>query len=203
LAQTASEFSSEAARKTFTEISDHATWVVPGLVAEKDAVDSSGLQPSLQVTKPESSPHEAAALPRKLLREIELVRNMHRVGVQFLAGTGGNLNRRGSHTIPEELELLVKSGLSPLEALQSATINPTLCMANLNKYGVVEAGHIADLVLLRANPLVDIRNTSDISAVVLRGEYLPRADLDAMVATARSGIRGEESAVAEHSASQQ
>ncbi len=84
-----------------------------------------------------------------------------------------------------ELQALVKGGLTPLQALQAVTYNAALYMAKLDKYGVVERGHIADMVLLEKNPLDDIRNTERIAAVVLRGTYFSRADLDAVRARAQ------------------
>ncbi len=84
-----------------------------------------------------------------------------------------------------ELQALVNGGLTPLQALQAVTYNAALFMAKLDKYGVVERGHIADMVLLEKNPLDDIRNTERIAAVVLRGTYFSRADLDAVRARAQ------------------
>ena len=80
-----------------------------------------------------------------------------------------------------ELERLVKVGFSPTQALQSATLDPALFLAKLDKFGVVEAGRAADLVLLEANPLEDIRNTSKIAAVISAGKYYSRQDLDKML----------------------
>jgi hypothetical protein len=194
---TAAEFSSETAQKIFIEISDQATWVVPGLVAEEraDAVAAHGSPAQEMIAAPAPFAGKTAlSSTDPLARDIELVRSMHRVGVQFLAGTGGELKSLLKTTVAEELELLVRGGLTPLEALQSATINPALCVAKLNKYGVVEADHVANLVLLGGNPLQDIRNTHNVAAVVLRGQYLARPELDAMLADAENGIRGSENA---------
>ena len=83
-----------------------------------------------------------------------------------------------------------------MQALQSATFNPALFLAELDKFGVVETGHAADLVLLEANPLEDIRITREIGAVVLAGKYDSRQELDkilariAEVARSRSAIAG-------------
>ena len=85
-------------------------------------------------------------------------------------------------SLHSELEWLVKSGLSPAQALQSATFNPALFLAKLDKFGVVEPGRAADLVLLEANPLEDIRNTREIAAVVVGGRYYSRQELDKMLA---------------------
>ena len=84
-----------------------------------------------------------------------------------------------------ELQALVKGGLAPLQALQAVTYNAALYMAKLDKYGVIERAHIADMVLLEKNPLDDIRNTERIAAVVLRGTYFSRANLDAVRARAQ------------------
>ena len=84
-----------------------------------------------------------------------------------------------------ELQALVRDGLTPLQALQAVTYNAALYMAKLDKYGVIERAHIADMVLLEKNPLDDIRNTQKIAAVVLRGTYFSRVDLDAVRARAQ------------------
>ena len=85
----------------------------------------------------------------------------------------------------EQLESLVKDGLSPFRALQSATFNAALYMAKLDKYGVIERGHIADMILLDENPLEDIRNMRKIIAVILRGWYYSRPQLDGLLAKAQ------------------
>jgi imidazolonepropionase-like amidohydrolase len=83
-------------------------------------------------------------------------------------------------SVHEELALLVDAGFTPNEAIQAATRVPAEFL-RLNDAGTVEQGKRADLVLLRANPLEDIRNTTKIDAVVLRGQHLNRARLDALL----------------------
>ena len=80
----------------------------------------------------------------------------------------------------------MQSGFTPAQALEAATTNPAVFMEKSNKYGAVEKEHTADLVLLEANPLEDIRNTRKISAVVLGGKYYPRAELDKMLSQVES-----------------
>ena len=82
----------------------------------------------------------------------------------------------------KELALLVKSGLTPMEALQTATINPAKYFGMLNSIGIVEEGKIADMVLLDADPLLDITNTQKINAVVVGGKFLPKESLQKMLA---------------------
>jgi imidazolonepropionase-like amidohydrolase len=84
-------------------------------------------------------------------------------------------------TLHRELELLVASGLSPMEALQTATRNPARFLGELPQNGTVEPGKTANLVLLTANPLEDIKNTRTIDAVVLKGNLLTRGDLDKLL----------------------
>jgi imidazolonepropionase-like amidohydrolase len=106
-----------------------------------------------------------------LERYKKLVGEMHRARVEFLAGTDSGPNTPvaigiGLH---DELELFVESGFTPMEALQTATRNPARYLGKLQEMGTLETGKVADLVLLDANPLDDIRNTRKISLVVLRG----------------------------------
>jgi imidazolonepropionase-like amidohydrolase len=114
--------------------------------------------------------------------ELQIVGAMRRIGVPFMAGTD---TAAGVHVFPgfslhQELEYFVRAGFTPLQALQTATLNPALFLGR-SDMGIVRKGNVADLVLLDANPLVDIANTHRIRAVVLNGHYLSRSDLDYML----------------------
>ena len=82
--------------------------------------------------------------------------------------------------------MLVEAGLTPLEALQAATLNPAHFLGKDQEFGTVEEGKRADLVLLDANPLEAISNTHKIAAVVVNGRLLDRAALDALLAQAEA-----------------
>jgi imidazolonepropionase-like amidohydrolase len=112
---------------------------------------------------------------------------MQKVGVKILAGTDAPAPYvfPGS-SLHDELQLLVESGLTPLEALQSATKSPAEFLHTAKDSGTVEKGKLVDLVLLDANPLDDIRNTRNIHAVILRGKLLDRAALDQLLAEVQS-----------------
>ena len=117
-------------------------------------------------------------------KELEVVNAMHKAGVQFLAGTD---TPPGVYIFPgfslhEELQRFVAAGFTPMEALQTATLNPAKFLGMEDKLGTVEKGKLADLVLLDANPLDDIRNTQKIIGVVANGRYFSRKDLDKMLA---------------------
>jgi imidazolonepropionase-like amidohydrolase len=106
---------------------------------------------------------------------------MQQHGVRMLAGT----DIPEPYVVPgfslhDELVLLVRAGLSPMQALQAATRNPAEALGALSERGTVEPGKIADLVLLDADPLEDIGNTSRIATVILRGQPILKASLDSM-----------------------
>ena len=115
--------------------------------------------------------------------ELEMTLAMFRAGVPFMAGTD---TAAGIHIFPgfslhQELALFVEAGLTPMQALQTATLNPARFLGTTADMGTVEKGKIADLVVLDANPLEDINNTRQIQAVVLAGRYFSRAQLDEML----------------------
>ena len=99
-----------------------------------------------------------------------------RTKVQILAGTGV-----AGATLADELEQLVIAGLAPHRALEAATLAPARFLGWSDEMGSVEKGKLADLVLLDANPLADIRNVGKVSAVFARGRYFSRRNLDAIV----------------------
>ena len=113
----------------------------------------------------------------------EITRRMHEAGVPIVVGT----DIAGRHVLPgfsvhDEMALLVEAGLSPLEALQAATIEPARLLSVAGAHGTVEPGKAADLVLLEGDPLADVRNVGKVSAVVLRGRLLEREALDGLLA---------------------
>ncbi len=127
---------------------------------------------------------DLATRKRFVEKELEVVNAMHRAGIPFLAGTD---TPPGVYIFPgfslhEELLRFVAAGFTPLEALQTATINPAKFLGLEDKLGTIEQEKLADMVLLDANPLDDIRNTQKIAAVIVNGRYLSRDELDKMLA---------------------
>ena len=122
-------------------------------------------------------------------KDRELVGLMRRSGVRFLAGTDlGNPHIYPGFSLHDELGLLVSSGLTPLEALQSATLGPAEFLRATDSLGTVEPGKVADLVLLDASPLDDIANIGRISAVCAHGALLGRATLDKLLADVQAQV---------------
>ncbi len=130
---------------------------------------------------------------RFVAKELEVVKAMHDAGIPFLAGTD---TASGVYVFPgfslhEELQRFVAAGFTPMEALQTATLNPAKFLGMDDRLGTIEKGKAADLVLLDANPLDDIRNTQKIAAVVANGRYFSRADLDKMLAGVESAAKAK------------
>jgi imidazolonepropionase-like amidohydrolase len=112
--------------------------------------------------------------------ELDIVRRLHAAGVPLLAGTDtpAGVDVTPGISLHLELQRFVAAGLSPLVALQTATINPARFFGKTAEYGSVAAGRVADLVILRSNPLEKIENTRTIAGVVADGKYWSEADLD-------------------------
>jgi len=128
---------------------------------------------------------------RFIEKELETVQMLHKAGVPFLAGTD---TPAGVYIFPgfsvhEEMQRFVAAGFTPLEALQTATLNPARFFGMEEQLGTVEAGKLADLVLLDGNPLENIANTQKIAAVVANGHYYATKDLEKMLAGVEAAAR--------------
>lgn len=173
-------FSDEKAASLFALFAKNHTWQVPTLVALRDVWNSK---------RKELSEEDKQYGDRVWQKYLEMINAMQRKGVMLLAGTDSPLNN-GVSRLHEELSLLVQAGLTPMEALQTATRNPAKFIGRSDMLGTIEKGKIADLVLLDASPLENIRNTQKINAVVLRGRLIPEAEIQKVTTsfgTARGG----------------
>jgi hypothetical protein len=121
---------------------------------------------------------------RKLL---SVVGSMQRAGVEILAGSDTpNPYVFPGFSLHEELALLVEAGLTPMQALRTATSNPAKFLGMSDTVGTIEKGNLADLILLDANPLDDIRNTQRIYGVVANGRYFPLDELRRLLTQAET-----------------
>jgi len=179
----------------FAAMREHGTWYVPThLTRWSDAyADHPSLRndPLLRYVHPllqrqwledidETLADDPSPAARETYRQfyrkgLALTGAAHRAGVKVLAGSdylvaGADLHR--------ELQQLAAAGLPPAEVLRAATLYPAQYFGLEEHHGSVEAGRVADLVLLDANPLHDIRNTERIAAVVFNGHYHDRDALD-------------------------
>ena len=132
---------------------------------------------------PDSIPPNADSVGRAMLeKRLRQVAAMQRAGVHILTGTDAPLrNSPPGFGLHEELTLLARGGMSPFEVLRSATLEPARYFGMLDSLGTIATGKVADLVLLDANPLRDIRNTRRISAVVANGRLYAGAERDRLL----------------------
>ncbi len=148
----------------------HGTWFVPTLHLSYDAS------------------YAAFGPPQVSLRHAQrVVRNIHKQGVPMLAGTDArwpHVKFRAHAALHNELVWMVGAGLTPLEALQAATLNPAKFIGGTDSLGTIAPGKLADLILLSADPLLDIRHTTTIQGVVANGRYFDRTALDSLGAIA-------------------
>ncbi|GAB3018301.1 amidohydrolase family protein [Bowmanella dokdonensis] len=120
------------------------------------------------------------------LLALKQVGQAHRAGVKILAGTDAGdtyvLPGFGLHT---ELAELVKAGLTPAQALKSATLDAARYSGLDSQYGTIEVGKVADLLLLNANPLENIHHTTQIHGLLFNGKYYDRQALDSLLQFAK------------------
>ncbi|HJR36159.1 MAG TPA: amidohydrolase family protein [Gemmatimonadales bacterium] len=125
---------------------------------------------------------------RTRTRYREVIRGLRAAGVGLLAGTDAPLHAVPGFSLPGELVLLQEAGLTPLEALRTATLEPARYLNATDTLGSVAPGRVADLVVLRANPLADVRATREVEMVMTRGRLLRRRELDLLVRQGREAL---------------
>ena len=167
----------DSERQLFAAFAKNGTAYDPTLVAYRGSTEPQNVDPELL----QKYPDLIAGRKKFFALFLELVGMMNREHVMLLAGTDLSVNFKWlspGASLHDELALLVVAGLSPMEALQTATRNPGRFL-HIDA-GTIEVGQRADLVLLDANPLDDIHNIRHIRAVVLDGKLLDRSRLDAL-----------------------
>ena len=135
---------------------------------------------------------DGATKAKTFAQRSQIVGAMQRAGVPMLAGTDAAWYQPYTYagfSLHDELVLLVRAGLTPAEALQSATINPARFLGMEKDLGTIEEGKVANLVLLDADPLTDIHNTMKILEVFLAGKEFPRPALDQMLKEAEAAAQ--------------
>jgi cytosine/adenosine deaminase-related metal-dependent hydrolase len=199
----AATYDAQKAQALFEKFRKNRTWQVPTLTTQRNLAFASepkvllrGVQ--LQYAPPaqrllwsmalnsaaaSSTPAQAKADRAVWARELEIVGEMNGAGVPIMAGTDTpNPFIVPGFALHDELANLVEAGLTPMQALQTATRNPAIFLGRSDTMGAVEKGKVADLVLLDADPIADIHNSRRIEAVVFGGRLIPRAKLDAILA---------------------
>ncbi len=182
------DFSTPEVQKVVKELVARKTVVDPTValrewIGHPKSVPLSTYEPgAAKVPKALEGPMNGAGMPDDrakvmavlLDKMVEFVGVLYKAGVPIVAGTDQTVP---GHSLHREIELYVKGGLTPMQALQTATLVPARVMGLEKETGTIEAGKIADLVLLDADPLADISNTRKISRVVARGRVYDPAPL--------------------------
>jgi imidazolonepropionase-like amidohydrolase len=120
----------------------------------------------------------------------KLIKALHAGGAGLLLGSDApQIYNVPGFSIHRELAALVAAGLTPYQALETGTRNVAVFFGTLPKSGTIAVGKRADLVLLEANPLVDVRNTTRRVGVMLRGKWLPKAVIETRLAAIAKSVR--------------
>lgn len=177
------------------DLAKNGTWVTPTLAvlhasAKAGAADFP-LRKLLSYIEPQLRPIWEQVLNADVPRSVQdqqhelfdtylhAVSRLHQHEVGLLAGTDTFVPGFSLH---DELALLVQAGLSPLDALITATYNPAAFFGLTESFGTVQSGRVADLVILGSDPLEDIANTRDVRGLMLAGQFYDQDDLEQLEA---------------------
>lgn len=200
----ASSFEEKRSKSLFARFAGHGTWQCPTLSVRKASTlaDNQRLKVDLRMRympattrrmweqtfsqrfQSSGNMEQGVLNFQKLLGAVAA---MQRADVQILAGSDTpNPYVFPGFSLHDELALLVEAGLTPMQALRTATSNPAKFLGMSDSAGTIEKGKLADLILLDANPLDDIRNTQRIYGVVANGRYFSYSSLRELLAQAEA-----------------
>ncbi len=197
-------FDNKKAEALFAKFVKNNTWVTPTVIVwqnnasfEEDSAKYAERMKYLpryirEYWDPKNNAHLKNRSPERLAAEkllvkkyLEIIGGMQRAGVKLMTGSdfGANPLLFPGWGVHDELALLVKAGLTPMESIQAATRNPAMYLGLDRSVGTIEKGKLADIVVLSANPLEDINNTRKVNAVIFQGRMFDRAELNRMLAS--------------------
>ena len=188
LDEAAASYDEHKAANVFAHLAKNGTWIVPtfsAVLRDSEIFDVrvttdprlKYIPPAVQKRWSEAALEGAAIKSKSFERKVQMVGGMHRAGVPLLAGTDAGWVQPyvyAGFSLHDELAQLVRAGLTPMQSLQTATINPARFLGMEKDLGTIEKGKLANLVLLDADPLADIHNTTKISEVFLAGKEFDR-----------------------------
>ena len=160
--------------------------------SEGTATIGKGLRATYDWRVQRAAQDDAAAIAQRKAvfeKSASLLPILQQEGVSIIAGTdAGFLNSYDypGQALHDEIGLYVNYGLTPAQALQTAVINGPRFLGKLDRYGALEAGKVADVLVLDANPLQDIGATRKIRTVISKGSVYDRARLDKILADTKA-----------------
>ena len=202
LSKQANDYSDQEAQRLAKLMVKNGTWLTPTLIAIKRilsqarSLDELRASPLLQYVHPllqskwltannynrNTTPEIITHLEQMTDFHVRLVQACKKAGVPIVSGTDTGVSGvMAGFDLHDELELLVEAGLTPEEALSSATRLAAVWLGIDSEIGTIEVGKRADLILLNANPLTNVKNTRAISGVFVNGQWLPKTTLDKML----------------------
>jgi imidazolonepropionase-like amidohydrolase len=190
----------EACRPLFAMLANRGIWQTPTLVATSElatiGTPASSISTDHMAYATKSvrdmwagnqstfaTPEVVRILKQRAAMAAVVTSDMAKAGVGILTGCDTMI---AGFCVHDEVAAMVRGGMTPLAALQAATLNPARYFNLSQTTGSVAAGRTADLVLLDANPLTDIANLQRIHAVVIAGRFLDRKELDMLLAQAKA-----------------
>lgn len=188
---------------------DAGAWVVPTMALWETLFNTADLAsleryPELQYMPPQqvrqwssafksrlSNPQFNAAVARQVIENrMRILNALNRGGVKILMGTDAPQQFSvPGFSLHRELERMAAAGMTPYEILKSGTKNVGDYFAASDAFGTIKPGKRADLLLVEADPLRDVRNVSRIAGVMVRGRWLPRAEIDARLSSIAARYR--------------
>jgi len=201
--RTCTPHTSATCRATIAALATNHAWVTPTLVSYQPfahAFDSASTHPELAKYVPgivkggwlrraQAAPKSDSLIVRSYF-SFDRTRELRDAGVKLLAGSDmPQTFMYPGFSLHDELGLLVQAGLTPLEALQTATMNPAEALGMQGALGTIGQGKVADMILLDANPLENIANTRRISAVIANGRLFDRAALNQLLHHVDSALK--------------
>jgi imidazolonepropionase-like amidohydrolase len=166
------------------QISRNGTWLTPTIISgfpqtASNSPDVAGqrqyLKPERRATCPPLPAQERPGARARHELDLRLTKLAAEAGIRMMAGTDTTTCRQPGFAVLEEITLFVEAGLSPVEALRTATLNPAVYLEKGDVLGTIARGKVADMVLLDADPMADIQNVKRPSAVVANGRLFDSA----------------------------
>ena len=208
LGEATDSYDAEKAKALFGKFVTNGTWQCPTLIEQyghatlDDASHAqdprleyvSGFVKAMWTQAPPGSKgltkSDYTLFRRAFDKKVAMVGAMNAAGVSILAGSDEmNPYCFAGFALHDELAWLVKAGLTPAEALRTATTNPARYLGRENEMGDIAQGKLADLVVLDENPLTNIENVRKISAVISRGTLYDRAELDKILTSVKEDAK--------------